>query len=82
MWIKIGDSGVQIKEENIVRLWIKTKKSRGRGKPKYEIIKTETITGYEEPLLTFDDYTKASEALYRIVTALDERQSRLEIYDL
>ena len=79
MWIKIGDSGIQLKEENIVRLWIRTRKSRGRGKPKYDIVSTETITGYEETLITFDDYTKASEALYKIVTALDERWARLEI---
>ena len=82
MWIKIGDTGVQLKEENIVRLWIKEKKSRGRGKSKFEIISTETITDYNQTLLTFDNYTQASEALYRIVTALDERKARLELYDL
>ena len=79
MWIKIGDSGIQMKEDNILRLWVKEKKSRGRGKPKYILMSTEFITGYEQPLLTFDDYTKASEALYKVVTALDERRSRLEI---
>ena len=79
MWIKIGDSGIQLKEDNILRLWVKEKKSRGRGKPKYILMSTEFITGYEQPLLTFDDYTKASEALYKVVTALDERRSRLEI---
>ena len=78
MWLKIGDSGIQLKEENIVRIWIKEKKSRGRGKSKYIIMSTETITGYEQPLITFDDYTKASEALYKIVTSLDERRVRLE----
>lgn len=79
MWIKVGDSGIQLKEDNILRLWVKEKKSRGRGKPKYILMSTEFITGYEQPLLTFDDYTKASEALYKVVTALDERRSRLEI---
>ena len=68
-----------MKEDNILRLWVKEKKSRGRGKPKYILMSTEFITGYEQPLLTFDDYTKASEALYKVVTALDERRSRLEI---
>ena len=79
MWVKIGDSGIQLKEENIVRLWIKERKTRGRGKPKFIIMSTEIITGYEQPLITFDDYTKASEALYKIVTSLDERRARLEL---
>ena len=78
MWIRIGDVGVQLRENECLRLWIKTRKSRGKGKPKYEIISTEAITGYEQALFTFDDYTKASEALYKIVTALDERKRRLE----
>ncbi len=79
MWIRIGDTGVQLKEDNTYKLWIKTKKSRGRGKPKFQIVGTEIITNYEQTYLTFDDYTKASEALYKIVTALDERQARLEL---
>lgn len=79
MWIKVGDSGIQIREQDIVRLWIKTKKSRGRGKPKYKLMSTDQITGYEQELIEFEDYTKASEALYKVVTALDERRNRLEI---
>ena len=78
MWISIGDSGVQIREQDIVRLYIKTQKSRGRGKPKYKIISVDQLTGYEQEILVFDDYTKASEVLYKIVTALDERRSRID----
>ena len=80
MWIAIGDCGIQIREQDIVRLWIKTQKSRGRGKPKFKLMSTDQITGYEQELLVFDDYTKASEVLYKIVTALDERRSRLDIW--
>lgn len=79
MWIKIGDSGIQIREQDIVRIWIKTQKSRGRGKTKFKLMSTDQITGYEQELLTFDDYTKAGEALYKVVTALDERRARLEL---
>ena len=79
MWIKIGDSGIQIREQDIVRLWIKTQKARGKGKPKFKLMSTDQITGYEQELLTFDEYTKASEALYKVVTALDERRTRLEL---
>lgn len=79
MWIAINDSGVYIREQDVVRLWIKTQKSRGRGKPKFKLMSTEQITGYDQELLTFDDYTKASEALYKIVTALDERRNRVEL---
>jgi hypothetical protein len=57
---------------------IKTQKSRGRGKPKYKIMSTDQLTGYEQEILVFDDYTKASETLYKIVTALDERRSRID----
>ena len=78
MWISIGDSGVQIREQDIVRLYIKTQKSRGRGKPKYKIMSVDQLTGYEQEILVFDDYTKASEVLYKIVTALDERRSRID----
>lgn len=80
MWIAVGDCGVQIREQDIVRIWIKTRKSRGRGKPKFILMSTDQITGYEQELIVFDDYTKASEALYKIVTALDERRSRLDLY--
>ena len=82
MWIAIQDSGVYIREEDIIRIWIKTVKARGRGKPKYKLMSTDAITGYEQELLTFDDYTKASESLYKIVTALDEKRNRVELYDL
>ena len=82
MWIALNDSGIQIREQDIVRIWIKTQKSRGRGKPKFKLMSTDQITGYEQELIVFDDYTKASEALYKVVTALDERRSRLEIYDI
>ena len=79
MWIALGDSGIQIREQDVVRLWIKTQKGRGRGKPKYKLMSTEQITNYEQELLSFDDYTKASEALYKVVTALDERRSRVDL---
>lgn len=79
MWISIGDSGIQIREQDIVRLYIKTIKSRGRGKPKYKIMSVDQLTGYEQEVLVFDDYTKASEVLYRIVTALDERRARIDL---
>lgn len=79
MWIKCGDSGIQIREQDIIRIWIKTQKGRGRGKPKYKLMSTDQITDYEQELLIFDDYTTASEALYKVVTALDERRSRVEL---
>lgn len=78
MWISMGDQGIQIREQDIVRLYIKTVKSRGRGKAKFKIMSVDQLTGYEQELITFDDYTKASEALYKIVTALDERRSRID----
>lgn len=79
MWIKCGDNGIQIREQDIIRLWIKTQKGRGRGKPKYKLMSTDQITNYEQEILVFDDYTTASESLYKIVTALDERRSRVEL---
>ena len=79
MWIALENCGVQIREQDLVRIWIKTQKARGRGKPKFKIMTTDQITGYEQELIIFDDYTKASEALYKIVTALDERRARLDI---
>lgn len=78
MWISVGDCGVQIREQDIVRLYIKTVKTRGRGKAKFKIMSVDQLTGYEQELIVFDDYTKASEALYKIVTALDERRSRID----
>ena len=78
MWISMGDQGIQIREQDIVRLYIKTVKSRGRGKAKFKIMSVDQLTGYEQELIVFDDYTKASEALYKIVTALDERRSRID----
>lgn len=78
MWISIGDQGIQIREQDIVRLYIKTVKSRGRGKAIFKIMSVDQLTGYEQELIVFDDYTKASEALYKIVTALDERRSRID----
>ena len=80
MWISIGDSGIQIREQDIVRLYIKTVKTRGRGKAKFKIMSVDQLTGYEQELVIFDDYTKASEALYKIVTALDERRARIDLY--
>ena len=80
MWISMGDQGIQIREQDIVRLYIKTVKTRGRGKAKFKIMSVDQLTGYEQELITFDDYTKASEALYKIVTALDERRARLDLY--
>ena len=79
MWIAVENQGIQIREQDIVRLYIKTLKSRGRGKPKFKIMSVDQLTGYEQELLTFEDYTRASEALYKIVTALDERRARLDI---
>lgn len=80
MWISVGDCGVQIREQDIVRLYIKTVKTRGRGKAKFKIMSVDQLTGYEQELVVFDDYTKASEALYKIVTALDERRARIDLY--
>lgn len=80
MWISVGDCGVQIREQDIVRLYIKTVKTRGRGKAKFKIMSVDQLTGYEQELISFDDYTKASEALYKIVTALDERRARIDLY--
>ena len=80
MWISVGDCGVQIREHDIVRLYIKTVKTRGRGKAKFKIMSVDQLTGYEQELIIFDDYTKASEALYKIVTALDERRARIDLY--
>ena len=80
MWISVGDCGVQIREQDIVRLYIKTVKTRGRGKAKFKIMSVDQLTGYEQELAVFDDYTKASEALYKIVTALDERRARIDLY--
>ena len=80
MWISVGDCGVQIREQDIVRLYIKTVKTRGRGKAKFKIMSVDQLTGYEQELIIFDDYTKASEALYKIVTALDERRARIDLY--
>lgn len=80
MWISVGDCGIQIREQDIVRLYIKTVKTRGRGKAKFKIMSVDQLTGYEQELVVFDDYTKASEALYKIVTALDERRARLDLY--
>ena len=78
MWISVGDCGVQIREQDIVRLYLKTIKTRGRGKPKFKIMSVDQLTGYEQELISFDDYTKASESLFKIVTALDERRSRID----
>ena len=80
MWISVGDCGVQIREQDIVRLYIKTVKTRGRGKAKFKIMSVDQLTGYEQELISFDDYTKASESLYKIVTALDERRARIDLY--
>ena len=80
MWISVGDCGVQIREQDIVRLYIKTVKTRGRGKAKFKIMSVDQLTGYEQELVVFDDYTKSSEALYKIVPALDERRARIDLY--
>ena len=80
MWISVGDCGVQIREQDIIRLYIKTVKTRGRGKAKFKIMSVDQLTGYEQELIVFDDYTKASEALYKIITALDERRARIDLY--
>lgn len=79
MWIALNGSGVQIREDDVIRIYLKTIKSRGRGKTKYDLMAVEKITNYEQPLMRFEDYTQASEALYEVVTALDERRRRLEL---
>lgn len=79
MWIAVEGGGVHIREQDVIRIYIKTIKSRGRGKTKYDIMAVEQITNYEQPLIRYEDYTKASEALYKIVTALDERRRRVEL---
>lgn len=79
MWIALNGSGVQINEDNVIRLYIKTVKSRGRGKEKYKLMSVEKITNYENELLTFYDSTQANEALYKVVTALDERLRRVDL---
>ena len=79
MWIALNGSGVQIREDDVIRIYLKTIKSRGRGKTKYDLMAVEKITNYEQQLMRFEDYTQASEALYKVVTALDERRRRLEI---
>lgn len=79
MWIALNGSGVQIREDDVIRIYLKTIKSRGRGKTKYDLMAVEKITNYEQPLMRFEDYTQASEALYKVVTALDERRRRLEL---
>ena len=79
MWIALSGSGVQIREDNVIRIYLKTVKSRGRGKTKYNLMAVEKLTNYEQLLLSFEDYTQASEALYKVVTALDERRRRLEL---
>lgn len=79
MWIALNGGGVQIREDDVIHIYVKEIKSRGRGKPKYDLMAVEKITNYEQQLLRFEDYTQASEALYKIVTALDERRRRLEL---
>lgn len=79
MWIALNGSGVQIREDDVIRIYPKTIKSRGRGKTKYDLMAVEKITNYEQQLMRFEDYTQASEALYKVVTALDERRRRLEL---
>ena len=79
MWIALNGSGVQVREDNVIRIYVKEIKTRGKGKPKYDLMAVEKLTNYEQPLLRFEDYTQASEALYKVVTALDERRRRLEL---
>ena len=79
MWIKIGNSGIQLRENEIDKIWTECEKRTGKGKRKWYIKTKEYLTGYEATILTFDDYTEASEALIKIVDALDERRARLEL---
>ena len=79
MWIKVGDSGIQLREDGIDKIWTECEKRKGGGNRKWFIKTKEYLTGYETTLLEFDDYTAASEALVKIVDALDERRSRLEL---
>ena len=79
MWIKIGNNGIQLREGSIDKIWTECEKRKGKGKRKWYIKTKEFLTGYEEIILTFDDYTEASEALIKIVDALEERRTRLEL---
>ena len=79
MWIKLGDKGVQIKEENIDSITLVQEKRRGAGQRDWLIKTKENLTDYEQEILRFNDYDMASLALKKIVEALDERRSRLEL---
>ena len=79
MWIKLGNKGVQIREDNIDSITLVQEKRRGAGKRDWIIKTKEDLTGYEKEVLRFNDYDMASLALKKVVEALDERRSRLEL---
>ena len=79
MWIKHGNTGVQIKEGLIDTIWLEQEKRRGRGQKDWLIKSRENLTGYEQIVLRFKDYDEASLVLIKIVEALDERRARLEL---
>lgn len=79
MWVKVNESGVQIREDKVDKIWLEEEKRRGAGKRDWIIKTKEFLTGYEQEILRFKDYNEASVVLSKIVTALDEKRGRLEI---
>lgn len=79
MWVKLGNRGVQIKEEQVDSIWIEEEKRKGRGHRDWLLKTREDLTGYEQELFRFTNYDEANIALIKIVDALDERRSRLEL---
>ena len=79
MWVKLNEQGVQIREEVVDNIWLEQEKKRGRGQKDWLIMTRENFTGYEQPILRFKDYDEASVALSKIVMALENKRSRLEL---
>lgn len=79
MWVTINNTGVQIKENEISRIWCEEEKRRGKGKRKWVIYTEDELTNYRKAVYTFDEHEQAQVALIKIVNALDERRSRLEL---
>lgn len=79
MWIRLGNRGVQIKENQVDSIWLEEEKRKGRGQRDWLLKSREDLTGYEQELFRFENYDEASIALVKIVEALDERRSRLEL---
>lgn len=79
MWVRLGNRGVQIKENQIDSIWLEEEKRKGRGQRDWLLKTREDLTGYEQEIFRFEDYEEANTALIKIVDALDERRSRLEL---